>query len=387
MPHPAVIPWAIKDLLRRLASGQWPSGSRLPPTRLLAARLGVARRTLLAALRVAARHGLLEVRPRQRILVLPGAARYARARLARAAGRAARLAILIPDQYLPIKEPFYSLLVHEIVREAARTRLAAEIVAIRAADQLRADAALLHCGYRAALCIAFGPAHLPALVLLRERGFPVMTFNRRLSGLDVPSVRVDDYGTARRVATLLAGLGHRDLCLVSGILGASPWSGTGRTAGWTDALRDLGLLNSCSHPLYVTHPVAGAGPFSRAFEALMRLSSRPTALVFCGAPPAQDFLTDPRFRRLRVPEDLSAVVLEPGPKAVAVPGGPSLTSARINEHRAAQCCIEMAAQLLAGNLRPPCVRLSSDLTVTDSIAAPRAGTVAVCGAAALGCGN
>lgn len=374
MPRPTVVPQVLEELMRKLAAGRWPPGSPLPPTRELAAELGVARRTLLAVLRLAERHGLLAVQPRQRIVVLPAARARSLDHLAQVAVAkgAGRLAVLIPAQHVPTREPFYRELIREIIDEAQRKNIAADVVPLAPNDQYRPDAVLAQHGYEAALCLAFGPAHLPALVLLLERRFPVMAFNRRLPGVAVPSVCVDDYGVARRTVRLLAELGHRDLCLVSGVTGACAGNGIGRLEGWFDALREASLLSSCSQPLYVVPPIKGARPFSRAFEAMMTLSRRPTALVFSGAPPAERFLADPRFRRLRIPEDLSVVVLEPGTQGVAVRGRPPLTAACINERRAAQCCVEMAGQLLSGRLHPPCIRVSADITRTDSVGRPPA---------------
>jgi len=375
MSRRSVIPQVVGRLMRNLAAGRWVADETLLPTRELAAELGVARKTLLAALHEAELQQLLAIRPRQGIRVLPGAAQRSADRLAYLASRRThrRLAIVVPEKHASLRDRFYSAIVQGIVSEAARHDLDAELVPLPFRQQHCADVVLSDRGFGAALCLAFNPAYLPTLMLLQERRFPVMTFNRRLPGVNVPSVCVDDYGLARRLVALLADLGHRDLCLVCSIVAVSDHSGTATVAGWIDALRERSLLQGCSMPLHTTPPVKGLPAFPRSFEAVMSLPHRPTALVFNDTLSGESFLTDPRFRSLRVPEDLSVVVINPGPRGLAVPGRPLLAAARIDERRTVQCCLEMAERLFSGDLHPASLRLPADITLTDSVGPAPAG--------------
>lgn len=369
MARPKVVPRVVEAILKKLAAEEWLPGSRLPSARTLAADFAVSKGTVQAALRSVAQMKVVSAVPRKRAVVLPNAVMLSRRRLARLAHRSAnrRLAILVPAEHVPIKDPFYTLLIRDLIVEAARRGIRAGIEALPLDGQLRAARALPQRGFHAALCVAFGPAHLPAVLMMLDQKFPVATFNRRLPGLEAPSVRIDDYQSSQRIAHILYDRGHRDLCMVAGILAASAWSGTGRTAGWVECLREMSLLKSCSMPLYILPPYSGTSPFSPSFADQMHSPRRPTAMVFCGARHAEEFLTDPRFRDLHIADDLSVVVAEPGRQAFAVSDLPPLTTIQIDLVRTAQCCLEMIETLLGGHLNPPSIRVAEQFVLTESI--------------------
>lgn len=68
-----------RQLRGMIASGSLPPGSRLPPVRVVASDLGVNLNTVARAYRQLEEEGFVEVRERQRAVVLPPPSRPARA--------------------------------------------------------------------------------------------------------------------------------------------------------------------------------------------------------------------------------------------------------------------------------------------------------------------
>jgi DNA-binding LacI/PurR family transcriptional regulator len=371
----------VENLLRRLAAGAWQPGTTMPASRRLAAEFGVSLTTIQAALRQVADYKLIEIRPRRPVVVLSGAADMARHLLESPPARQARrrLAILIPEDHLPPASkreplmpeiPFYRAMVQNIVREAASKQIRVTPVRWPVANQIEVAGSLSHLGYDAAFFLGYRPDYLASLFMLHRQGFPIMVFNRKIRGLPLPTVIVDDYHAGRRIAERLVHLGHRNLCMVTS-LGTTPpaaaeYTGNlSRGHGWLDALRDAGISSQCALPIYSP---PGLPPFyARSFEQLINSDACPTALVFGFMPRARQFLTDPRFQSLRVPEQISLATFEHGQALPDVPWCPPMTSIEINQKRTAQCIVETIEKMLAGDSNPPSIRVPLDMTLTESI--------------------
>lgn len=360
----------LRELLRSLADRRWLPGQRLPGGRELAAWLGVSLRTVQKAVRRGARYGLLRVSPRRRAVVLDGAPEKAGRLLQRFSARPAALdvAVLVPEQYLrQTNNPFYSAMIRHTIEQCTHRRIRARVVEWPLQRQVDTARSLVRRNISAAVIIGFRFEYTPSLFVLHEQRFPVMVFNRRLPGLDLPTVRLDDHAAARSVADTLVALGHRNLCMVTNLRSGSPAEGTNRDAGWLDRLDELGVTDTCGAPLLIVpwsdyprgrHPI-----FSRLFEA----PDPPTAMVFAAAPWVRDFLAEPRCARLRVPDEVSLVVFEPGADVLHVRGYPSLSSVQADLKRVAQCITEVVEKMLAGDLKPPSIRVPMNIVLTDSI--------------------
>jgi DNA-binding LacI/PurR family transcriptional regulator/DNA-binding transcriptional regulator YhcF (GntR family) len=382
MGRPRIVDSIVERLLRRFAAGAWQPGATVPAGRRLAAEFGVSLMTIQAALRRIADYMLIEVRPRRPMVVLPGAKDAARRFLKSPPARREQrhLAILIPEVFLPPalkgqppmpKNPFYRVMIHDITHEAASKQIRVTPVRWPVADQIEVAGSLSHLGYDAALFLGYLPDYAASLSMLHRRGFPIMVFNRKIRGLPLPAVITDDYHAGRRIAERLVHLGHRNLCLVAS-LDANPMAGaeyTGnltRGRGWLDALRDAGVISQCALPIYsllgwhIPH-------YIRLFEQLINSDARPTALVFGFVPWAREFLTDPRFQSLRVPEQISLATFEHGQALPAVPWCPPMTSIETNKRRTVQCIVETIGKMLAGEANPPSIRVPFDTTLTESI--------------------
>jgi DNA-binding LacI/PurR family transcriptional regulator/DNA-binding transcriptional regulator YhcF (GntR family) len=368
----------VENLLRRLAADAWQPGTTMPASRRLAAEFSVSLTTIQAALRRVADYKLIEIRPRRPVVVLPGAADMARHLLESPPARQARrrLAILIPEGSLPPaskgeplmpKNLFYRMMVQNIAREAASKQIRVTPVRWPVANQLEVAGSLSHLGYDAAFFLGYRPDYVASLFMLRRQGFPIMIFNRKIRGLPLPTVIIDDYRAGRRIAERLVHLGHRNLCLVMpSVPRPTADAKLTRGHGWLDALHDAGVISQCTLPIY-SPSRRYVPPYARSFEQLINSDARPTALVFGHMPWTREFLTDPRFQSLRVPEQISLATFEHGPALPTVPWCPPMTSIEINQKRTAQCIVETIGKMLAGEANPPSIRVPFDTTLTESI--------------------
>lgn len=369
MARPSIASRTLAALQQAVTSGRWPEGSRLPSGRRLAALFGVSHPVMMKAVRQAAARGWLEVRPRQATVVAPGAlARLAQASRAPAARRrrGPDLAILAPEETVPITDPFHAAVVRAVIEEAGRRGLGAALVQLPLRDQVSAARGLVTGGVRVAVGVGFWTAYAAALAAMVESGFPVLLFNRRIPGLRVPTVRMDDYQAAQTLLERLAALGHRNVCLVTHYLADSSPDRHNLVSGWAEGLERLGLSRSCSIPLYVLpwHPAVRHSPWLA--ENLLGHRQRPTAIVFARALWTQ-LLRQVRSRGIAVPRDLSLAVFYPGPRALPLRGLPPLTSLDIDFRRMAECVLDLAERMLGGEEHPPSVRVPLDIHLTESL--------------------
>lgn len=359
-------------LLCRLASGDWSPGDVLPGVRPLARMLRVSPPVLMAALRELGDAGLLRVAPRHRTVVLPGAAQGAAALLAeRRRGIPGRVAILIPESEVgPI--PFHQNVMSHFSRDAAQCGIETELVVVSLSDQAALADSLISRRFGAAIGLSFIPTCAPLLCRLKEQRFPIVLFNRNVRWLNLPSVLAGQYQTTEQIGDRLIELGHRNLCLVSHFLPADSTTGRNWVNFWLDYMQDRHLLATSPRPVLILpwHPALHENPHS--LTGLFEPADRPTAIVFSASLWAHQFLADPRFAQLRVPGDVSLVVLTPGQQVFCPRSGLELTHADIDHRRAAECLLDMVRQMLAGRLDQRSVRIPLDVHFTESIGpAPR----------------
>ncbi|HOI55318.1 MAG TPA: substrate-binding domain-containing protein [Phycisphaerae bacterium] len=378
MGRPEMVGRIVDRLLQRLATGTWPDGATLPSIRHLAREFGVSFQTIMAATHRMAEWGLLSIRQRHAMRLSPGAAARARERLAQRmhGDRPRRLAILIRDFWAPPRHNvFYGSLVAAIQTEADRQGKAAEVVYLPVRQQADTAGRLLRSGYDGAVFLAFEAEYMASVVACHENGFPVLIFNRRISGLELPSVTFDGYSASRALVERLAELGHRNLCMVASHachaeVDSDASASHGKTVGWVDALVKHGLFEHCAMPVHVTWDYSGIGLYDGAFRRIMRSPDRPTAILFYHSPLARRFLADPEFARLAVPAEISLATYEPATDMPHAPGRPPLTSINIDPHRSAQCILETLDKMIAGVPHPPTIRVPLSIQWTDSIGPP-----------------
>ena len=294
-PKPTLALYATEAMRQLLGKGEW--RERLPGERSLALRLGVSRPTLHQALLNLEAEGLLVRR-------LKSAWRIAQAATATAQG-VRRVVFLGPleledldhftlHQYTVLSahlaERGYEL---EAVRlNSARTGGSEQTLRSLAA-RLRPSAWVLH------RCTTgtqrwFAQSGLPAVVM--------GSANPRL---DIRSVDVDYRAAARHAASHLMRLGHAP----ERIAYLTP---TEKLVGHAEALAGLREATGRRDALVVSLPEQ-LSPLLAAVDGILRDSTRPTALVIHRPMQALSVLGHLLARGMRVPEDISLVILDDNP--------------------------------------------------------------------------
>ena len=365
MPRRTLTDSVYEGLLRRLAEGQWAEGQRLPVVRQLEKEFGVSRVTILSAMRRAAERGVISVRPRHFASVAPAAAEQATRLLADLHARpdSRRVAMLWPEHLGSLRFTFGQLLEQELNPAAARKNIEVELIEWPHADQAASVEKIIHRGFAAALAFGVNAQTLASMYEFRRHRFPVMTFNRHIPEADVPSVLLDERGGSRKIASALAALGHRNLCLVYMAFDNRLQEGERRVNSWIDYLSEAGLLEDCAMPVYYLQPREDVD----LFEPLLRLSNRPTAVVFGYAYLWDLFVKNRREFELKVPEEISFATFDTIYGTQAPSWCPELTTITNAVRRSSECIMEMLDRMLAGELHPKSIRVPMDLHMTDSI--------------------
>ena len=131
MGRPRVVEKVAEIVMRKLADGQWSPPKAFPSVRDVAATCGVAHRTAMAAVQHLARHGIVQVEQRKRVVVSPDAVEKARVLLSGGPDNQTthRLAILYPESLMPpSRNAFYSALIRAVIQEAATQNTDVEVV-------------------------------------------------------------------------------------------------------------------------------------------------------------------------------------------------------------------------------------------------------------------
>jgi DNA-binding LacI/PurR family transcriptional regulator len=362
----------FEELLAHLATGHWLPGERLPPVRRLEKTFNTSHLTMLKVLRQAADQGLVAVEPRRAAVAQEGvverAARLLAVRQADDGNR--RLAVLVPDRYLPLEaRNVLGVTVRALVDEALRRGFAPEIVSWPLLNQVSFVQRFTGRGYAAAAAVGFLSGYLTTLHLLREQRFPVLLVMRQVPSLDLPWVIPDLYGAAQEMAKALAELGHRNLCMVGRAHDTLFSRFDFQHDGWMDYLKESGLMRSCSFPFYYVRLYDSDLTIDPIFDH----PNGPTAVVFEGGTLCAEFLAKERFARLRIPQEVSLCSfnwLPEGPRAVTAP---PVTAATFEPDEMARCIVSGVETMIGGNGPPENVTVPMTLAVTGSIAPPRVG--------------
>jgi DNA-binding LacI/PurR family transcriptional regulator len=356
----------LDRLLRELVGGAWPAGGSLPPRRQLCEIFGVSQRPMQEALAEACRLKLISVAERRPTRIEADAAEHARTILAERAARpvSRRVALLVPDHRFPLSPgEYWHQVVQALIREAARKDIRAEAVSWPYMEQLTFAEQLPTKGYGAAVALVTPENRLLSLREMARRQFPVLLHNRRVSWLNVPSLIRDDFAAMQRVGELMAAQGHRNLCLVTNDYAAERerlLGGHGMVEGWSTFLRESALAATSPVPVHVVYG------YYDCIQALLESSDPPTALVlaFRGGHRA---MTEGYLSRVRIPEVVSVAMVDSAEDIPPQPWRPSLTSLTLDMTRMAECAIEIVDRMLAGEVRPPSIRMPLQIHATDSI--------------------
>lgn len=196
------------------------------------------------------------------------------------------------------------------------------------------------------------PTQLPAVVSCSD-----------LDGLDVPTVRIDNYRSSQLAAEHLLGLGHRRMAVICGPL--SMRSFHDRLAGFADLVRQAGV--GIPDDMIVTGRMTIES--ARALTTgLMTRDDPPTAIFAHSDEMAMGAVHALRNLGLRVPEDVSVVGYDDMNYANVVT--PALTTIHLPRRLwGATACQQLLSQIRSGERAPRSMDMPTELIVRQSTAA------------------
>ena len=158
-----------------------------------------------------------------------------------------------------------------------------------------------------------------AVAMLVAHGIPVVAVDRRIRGVTVDTVTVDNVGGARIAARHLLEDGHTRIGFISGPTAVSP--GRDRRLGFEMSLREAGIR--------ARRELVRTGDFRygsgrRETDALLSLASPPTAIIASNNLMTMGALAAVHARGLRVPDDVAIVGFDDVPWAPEL--DPALTT-------------------------------------------------------------
>ncbi len=181
-----------------------------------------------------------------------------------------------------------------------------------------------------------------SISMLQSRSVPVVVLDRRVSGVQVDSVRGDSEEGAYRLVQHLLEMGHRRIAVLTGP--RSVTTATDRVVGYRRAMVEAGLEVDES---MVLHDAFSQEAGYRMAQLALGIASRPTAL-FAG----NNFIAAGAFRALheaglRVPEDISLVAFDDLQLPLAM--DPFLTVAAQPAYEMGRRATELLLDRLAGD--------------------------------------
>ena len=136
-------------------------------------------------------------------------------------------------------------------------------------------------------------------------GTPLVLVDRKVDGLDAPSIRVDNRAAAREAVSHLVRLGHRRIAIIRGPDGVE--TNDERFAGYADALAEQRI------PLQPALVKNARFLQEKSFEAtreLLRARNPPTAIFVCNEAMASGCIHALKEARVRIPQDISFITFD-----------------------------------------------------------------------------
>ncbi len=152
------------------------------------------------------------------------------------------------------------------------------------------------------LVISPSPGNDSYLKKLTRGGTPIVLVDRKIKGLRVPMVMVDNESGVYEAVSYLIGLGHRRIGIITGLKGTS--TSEERLAGYERALEE--------HHLSQYPELIKAGDYRRekakeAAEKFLRMKNPPTALFVSNEPMTNGALLALRENEVKIPEEMSII--------------------------------------------------------------------------------
>ncbi|MFN7949723.1 MAG: LacI family DNA-binding transcriptional regulator [Blastocatellia bacterium] len=281
----------------------------------LASELGLSESTVSRAL-----NDLTIISPETRSLVQEAATKsgYIRNNVAR--GLALRQSHLIGMMVSDIANPFFSEVargVHDVAQE--HSYVVALCNTERRVEREDALSQALLANQVAGLIFVGGTMGETHLERLQKQGIPFVIAGRRIRGLHVPTIAVDNVAVGYMATQHLIGLGHKKIMYLSG--SANSATSRDRQRGYEDAMQSKG---------YALQLAGGNFKIEDGFvlaEQLVQEKRRPTAVFAANDRMAVGLVLGLINLGLKVPDDLAIVGCDDIPLASMV--RPKLTTIRV----------------------------------------------------------
>ena len=181
-----------------------------------------------------------------------------------------------------------------------------------------------------------------AIQLIQKHGTPVVMLDRRISDVEVDTVRCDSLDGAYQLTRYLISLGHRQIAVMSGAVGIS--TADDRVTGYQMALEEAGI--TVAEDYLFRGDFTPESGYSMTRQAL-KLPLRPTALIA-----ANNFITIGAMKALQevgldVPEDIALVGFDDLPPALVT--FPFFTVASQPAYEMGTRAMKLLLQRLEGN--------------------------------------
>ena len=272
-----------------------------PTLRDVAARAGVSPGM---AGRVLGNYGSFSAQTRQKVRAAARAVQYSPNVIAKAlrTQRTKTAGVLISD----ITASFWTSMVRGIQDRAARDGYS--IIVCNSDEQSHSEKASLTTLVARSIdgliiCPTLG--NHSYLKKLSRGGTPLVLVDRKVAGIDCPSIRVDNREGAREAVSYLAGLGHRRIAIIKGLEGVE--TNDERYAGYVEALAEHRITAS---PSLVKNARFIQETAAEVTHELLRLRSRPTAIFVCNEVMASGCIRALKEARVRIPQDVSLITFD-----------------------------------------------------------------------------
>lgn len=303
-------------LAERIQSGVYSRDTPLPTERVLAADLGVHRRSVRAAIEQLVEEGLVSHRPNCRPTV-EGPRREAAAVSSSGSSRISTsnlIALIMWHGGGPLEhagtsqqrifwgmnEALTQAGCHAVFLDIGDVLRSEEEIAAQEAEHLRY---IRDQGFGGAVFYPYAYRHNRALVEEVSRSVPLVLLDRKISGVEIDFVGVENHASLAQITEHLVALGHRRIAYLTGYEPIQPVQN--RVMGYLDAVR--GKDDPQLREMILTMPPQRDDPAWTVVDAVFRLpeGQRPTAAACYTDYLAVDLAERLEKLGLSVPQDVA----------------------------------------------------------------------------------
>ncbi|XAS68331.1 LacI family DNA-binding transcriptional regulator [Micrococcaceae bacterium Sec5.7] len=193
---------------------------------------------------------------------------------------------------------------------------------------------------------------------LLNRGIPTVFVDRRIDGLDVPSVTTDSHVGISQAVRHFADQGHRRIGYIAGPQSIS--TGRERYGAFADAMRAAGLDQDPALTVFGDFQVASG---SAATAQLLQLKNPPTAILAADSPMAVGSVAKLHELGVRIGQDIALVAFDNIDWFALL--NPALSVISHSVEDMGRIAVDLLVKVIDGG-EPASVSLASELIVRES---------------------